>query len=227
MASAAFADLAVSLDEIRALQRANPTPTGSAPSLPATTRAVGRSSVVLLTAHFDRYLRRVHEEAVGAIVASAVTADSVPERLRLEHSRVTLQEIVEVSWERRGPRLQALAVEAELWQPGGSVVGLQHEKTLQWMSSPGSDFVIRLFQLWEIDDIFGAITRKATTRSHFWLRLSELVDKRHSIAHGDYATEATQSEVKTYLGAVETFCQRADGVLARQLKRAFGIALPW
>jgi hypothetical protein len=72
MSSRALQSLLIALEEVGDLQRANPTPTGAAPSQPETTRAIGRASVVLLSSHLERYIRNLNEEAVEFVNSAGV-----------------------------------------------------------------------------------------------------------------------------------------------------------
>ncbi len=47
-----------------------------------------------------------------------------------------------------------------------------------------------------------------------YLLVSELIDKRNNIAHGDSAEQATTSDVQRYAKTVMTFCSRAEVALA-------------
>ncbi|WP_352966074.1 MAE_28990/MAE_18760 family HEPN-like nuclease [Mesorhizobium sp. M1312] len=65
------------------------------------------------------------------------------------------------------------------------------------------------------------------TRSRLWLGVQELVDMRNNIAHGDFAAQATQTDVIRYVQSVITFCERADRVFSRSLGPLCGGASPW
>ncbi len=96
-----------------------------------------------------------------------------------------------------------------------------------WMKSPTPKDLIRYFRYWGIEDIFKKITRAVHTRGALRMSLTELVDKRNAIAHGDSATAATRAEVHAYLGAVETFADRADAALSRQMAVLLETLRPW
>ena len=95
------------------------------------------------------------------------------------------------------------------------------------MKSPKPREVVRFYRLWGINDIFDAITRKASTKRKLYLKMSELVEKRNNIAHGDIGTETTRKEVREYREIVATFCCRADRQLASKLKRPLRVGCPW
>jgi hypothetical protein len=143
------------VDEVADLQRADPTPLGATPSDPARTRAVGRASVVLLSSHFERYVYAINEEATGAINSSALAGADLPMRLRLLHSRSSVDGLVETGWERRGEQLEKF-VQAEAWLWGGEARGaLEHERLLSWMKAPTPANLVKYYKYWGIVDIFG------------------------------------------------------------------------
>ena len=227
MPSDAFQSLLVGIQEVRDLLTANPTPTGGLPDRPRTVRAINRASVVLLTSHFERYLRSLNEEAVDVINAAAIAGSSLPEALRLRHSKVPVESLADAQWDNRATMLsQFLETDGWLW---GAVpkAQLDHERLLRFMKSPSPERISTMFVLWGVPDVFGVVTRRPHTRQRMRLRLRELVDKRNEIAHGDASTQATHNDVKGYLSVVRTFCHRCDGVLSRALAAHTGGARPW
>jgi hypothetical protein len=228
MPSNALSALVVGLAEIEALQRANPSPAkGSGLKRPEVVRAIGRSEVVLLSSHFERYLYALNQEAVDAVCNSGAISDVLPEKLKLEHSRQPIEIISSTAWERRAPILaQYSSQESWLWSPGTPVTFLDADRLLMWMKAPTPKNLVRVFQLWGIDDIFKAITRKSINNARLRLRLRELVEKRNNIAHGDFTVEATYLDVLQYISAIRRFCVSADKRLARQLGALTG-SKPW
>jgi hypothetical protein len=227
MPSEAYESLNEGLEEVTNLLRGDPTPRGRFSPDPDLSRALLRSAVVLLCSHFERYLRLLNEESVILLNNSKVDRSTIPERFSLQHSRFPIDEMANTQWTNRSDELQAfVSVDAWLW--GEAERGeLDHSRIGRGMKSPMPDQVIRLYRNWGIEDIFDSITRKPRTRRRLFLKLTELVEKRHNIAHGDFSEEASAMEVREYQRAVKTFCGRLDRKLATTLRTVFGINCTW
>lgn len=229
MPSGALSGLSAALEEVGALQRANPSPSDSSPfRRPEVTRAIGRAQVVLLSSHFERYIYESNEAAVEYLQQERIQIGRVPLPLRLLHARKPAEELVQSGWEHREKVLKKFSTsEALLWIDGNILLDFEHSRVLEWMKAPKSKMIARFYGQWGIEDIFSAITRSRSNRIDLWLRLDELVDKRNNIAHGDLTVEATYLDVSKYLGAVRTFTSRADRRFAKVLGLIADKPPPW
>lgn len=136
MPSAALEELNVALSEVIDLQRANPTPPGGLPDKPKVVRAINRASVVLLYSHFERYLRRVNEEALDLLNEQEVESHKVPEAIRLEHSSVPVDSMAPMQWPNRAKQLsEFVAQDAWLWGEAPRAQ-LDAARLLRWFVSP-------------------------------------------------------------------------------------------
>lgn len=228
MPSDALRNLHSGLTEIDNLQRANPSPQeGSGLRRPDVVRAIGRSEVVLLSSHFERFIYALNEEAVDLICASKVQSLSLPDKLRLEHAKSVVDDLASTGWEKRASKLRDYSLrESWLWDDSATVQHLEADRLLAWMKAPTSKSLVRAFRLWGIENIFATITNKPTHRQRFFLRIDELVEKRNNIAHGDLTVQATYLDIIQYRGTVKGFAERADRALARQLAK-ITCTRPW
>lgn len=230
MTSQALADLLAGVEEVRALRAHYPVPR----RLPTGDKAVaarahGRSCVVLLSSHLDRYVYAVNEEAIQWLNARTCTLGRFPEEFLLQHSRGAVDALAERVWERRAdPLREFVKQQAPIWTGSGQTGLLAHEELVTWLKSPKPESLVRFYRLYGIENIFTAVTRSASTRAALYLGIRELVEKRNNIAHGDFQTQALPMDVTRYLSAVSKFAKSADLVFARTLsKLARSSQRPW
>lgn len=226
MPSAAIQSLAVSVEEVEHLLSALESAGPIGPRLDRA-RVVGRAGVVLLSSHFERYLYAVNEEAVAFINSTKVPSERVPAPIRLLHCREPIDKLGGTEWTNRTGQLVSFVDEDSWLWSAGRTGSIKPDRLLAWMRSPKPAALIRYFGYWGVTDIFKAVTRTPNTRTRMAFLVSELVDKRNNIAHGDFTAQATKVDVQRYAHTVLTFCGRADKVLARAIKKTFDAGLPW
>jgi hypothetical protein len=172
-------------------------------------------------------LRAVNEEAVDQVNAVIIRGAQLPVELRLQHSRIAVEAMLETQWKNRVAQLEGFAKQ-DSWLWGQSPKDdLDADRLLKWMKSPFPDRIERFFAMWGVPGVFSRVTRGANTKKRFWTKLDELVERRNGIAHGDATVQATFQDVASYLSVVHDFCCRADRVMARTVARTAGVALPW
>lgn len=221
MTSQALADLLAGVEEVRALRTHYPVPR----RLPTGDKAVaakahGRSCVVLLSSHLDRYVYAVNEEAIQWLNACGCSLRRFPEEFLLQHSRGAVDALAERVWERRAdPLRDFVRQQGPIWTASGQAGLLEHGELLTWLKSPKPESLVRFYRLYGIENIFKSVTRNASTQSSLYLGIRELVEKRNNIAHGDFQTQALPMDVTRYLIAVRKFATSADLVFARTLAK--------
>ena len=229
--STSLSALSAGLDEVRALRTHYFVPRGAIPSgtAAAAARAHGRACVVLLSSHWERYLRALNEEAIEWLNLQRVPLTTFPESILLLHSRSVVDELAERAWDRRAEALKDFArTESLLWQNSAHTGTLEHKRLLSWMKAPHMKSVDRYFSQFGVLDVASRVTRTPHTRNDLWLTIQELVDKRNSIAHGDATVEALPSDITRYLTAVSKFARSLDSLMSRTLRKlAGGVARPW
>jgi RiboL-PSP-HEPN len=228
MPSVAFQQFLAALEEVKHLGTAShPTLAPNAPESLSLARAVGRGQIVLLSSHFERYFYAVNEELVGFLNARQLNGSRLPVDVRLLHSAVPVDDLNKTGWERRLDKLETFVAE-DGWLWTQNVPGtLLHERLLVWMKAPKPESLVRYYRYWGVNDIFTAATRNTNTRSALWLGVRGLVELRNNIAHGDFAAQATQADLRRYMAQARQFCERADRILATQIGRAFTVPRPW
>jgi hypothetical protein len=229
MPSRALEALYEGLDEISALQRANPSPRqGGGLTRPDVTRAMGRAEVVLLCSHLERFVYALWEQSVETLHVEKVSAGDLPERLRLLHAHRWIDEAARTSWENRANQLTQLATNVSPhWVNAPESPRLDHEIILRSMKTPSPKALIRAFRDWDIPDVFSSITNTPHHNKRLRLKLLELAEKRNNIAHGDFTEEATYLDVQTYRRAVKDFAERTDRLMARRVQAIAVIDRPW
>jgi hypothetical protein len=226
--SMALAGLRAALPEIATLQADRPRDLLASTVRLARLRAVNRACVVLLSSHLEHYIHAVNEEAIDFVNAAGIPSTQIPLRLRLINLRDPIEEAASKDWPARAENLTKLAeVEISLWRSDGMSGSLDASRMLQWMKSPKPDKIRRFYAMWDIGDIFLAVTRTPRTLGTLRRDLDTLVSKRNNIAHGDVNEQATPKDIARYLEAVRTFCSRGseDGAPPASAMRRAGARL--
>ena len=226
MTSGALGEYTRALAEVRVLHKACPQSVRRLEDADLS-RAICRSGVVMLCSHFERYIRSANEELVGWLNAQALPADKYPLGVRLLHVRPSVEHLAEVQWDKREKKLcEFVGDESWMFTPGGSGA-FEAQRLLSYMRSPKPKTLVRYYRGWGIVDIFKEITRKKRHEVHLRMGIQNIVDLRNNIAHGDYNTVTTRSDLSAMVGIAATFASRSDKALGRAVSKVFGIARPW
>lgn len=93
-------------------------------------RAVGRGQIVLLSAHFERYIYSLNEELVTFLNTHKISGDKLSEEIRLQHSMIPIDDLAKVGWKNRSQNLQ-IFVSNEAWLWSKDATGfIYHERLL-------------------------------------------------------------------------------------------------
>lgn len=212
MTSQALKDLLRGLTEVAELQKLNPEPPGARPSRDhaESARAMNRASLVMISSHYERYIRGINEESCNIINSNGINSSRIPYKIKLLHSRKLIDSVSLTSWEHRRGELEILFVNnAWLWLTDREGT-LQHNQLIDWMGSPKIANVLRYFKQWNIEDIFSFCSLPRPVEVKIRIRLKELVEKRNDIAHGNYNTSSDAASIKEYIACLTVFCTIID-----------------
>ncbi|MCA1840150.1 MAG: hypothetical protein LC723_07455 [Actinobacteria bacterium] len=228
MSSRALYQALNSFKEAESLLDLDPTPPGEMPEDVRRTRAIRRGAVVLLSGHFEAYVRNSQSEMIQAINDEQLVDGAVlAKELRLRQLNVALKPLTETAWLNREQSVRELILrEGSHWDQRLAPVVLDADRILEWTRTPTAKNLIRLFRMWGIQDVFGSMTRAKHTRDQLFVDIDQLVKRRNQIAHGDTNVDPTREDVRRYIVSARTFATRADRQLARSCRNLLS-NLPW
>lgn len=192
--------------------------------------AVRRAAVVLLVSHFESFLRTIGEEFVDVLSSGSLEARDMPSGIRELHTVPRLQEIVSTGDAiQRHALLRKLSDVAVLWKdqakpPRGA---LQAHRLSREVTSAEPKKIDLLFGLMGSTvavcdgDLDISDGDESVISLNIRLGLTDVVQCRNDIAHGDSSRKPTQEDVDKYLlflSALAARLQRkADGLAAAYL----------
>ncbi|MBB6346798.1 hypothetical protein FHU36_003307 [Nonomuraea muscovyensis] len=168
--------------------------------------AVHRACLVLLVAHFEGFAKAALREYVDEICVVRPPARKLPPAFLELFTRDRIQEIASLPHgvERVHRTRKLFTAFSILWDEERSIDPqvISAKILARQMTSLKPDVLREAFALIGIDDIID------TTTSHLFaaglsvrvdIKLEEIVNKRNSIAHGDYSVKPTSTELEDYL----------------------------
>ncbi|WP_161805545.1 HEPN domain-containing protein [Frigoribacterium sp. RIT-PI-h] len=233
MTSPALQEFLVGVEEVRALRSHGPRATGrpghaQAALLEKARTAHRRACAVLICSHLERYIYGLNETLSDFLGSASLTAENIPNAIRLAQSKAHIDDMGQMQWDNREAKLKLFALTAaNLWRDGEIIAGLDADRNIEWMKAPKPKSLVRLFRMYEIDNIFSVLSRSKSYNASLQLAIASLVDTRNGIAHGDRNVQPLSTEVTAFVNAAEAFAVRVDRVVAKHVARRFGSGLPW
>lgn len=188
--------------------------------------AARRASVVLLTAHFESYLKSTAEEFVDYVSTGTVQSRAMPADLRDLQTMHLINSIHRsASLTERTAHFKKLSQVAQLWNAEAkpSPGSLSTEVLSRQVTSAKPDKINRLFQLMggttqvcdgDIDVVLPSMGPNTLNIRH---GLMDVVGCRDAIAHGDSTRKPTSQDVERYIALLKALVDRLDRK-ARELK---------
>ena len=214
MPTSALSDFTTGVAEVDELTRCAPDQTVSLTGY----NAVFRAAVVLLVSHFESYLKGLAEEHVDWLSDGERQSSRIPIRLRELYSIPRLEEIAKSQdATQRASLLKKLDELTCLWKETAKPPrGLLRPKTLvRVVTSASPEVIDSLFEYLgdgrtacdgEIDfEIDGDV---ASLRIR--LALSDVIECRNAIAHGDATRIVTEVDLARYRAFLTSLAQRLD-----------------
>lgn len=187
--------------------------------------AVRRASVVLLVSHFESFLRVTAEDFIDVLSSGTLEARSIPTGIRELHTLPRLQDIVGTNDPvQRHSLMKKLSDVSALWNDTAkpSKGTLQASRLSREVTSAKAEKIDNLFQLMGSPvpvcdgDIDIAQEDDDVVSLNIRLALTDVVQCRNDIAHGDSSRKPTQEDVDKYLTFLTALANRlqrkADGL---------------
>lgn len=175
------------------------------------TNALTRSCIVMLVAHFEGFIKSALTELIDSICQAKPPARRIPDALLELHTRERIEEIFGTNGPERISRTRRLfTTYAELWDENHSInPNLLSAKILaRQLTNAKPEVLETVFSLLGVKDIVVQIDAHVNqaissrgdqaTRVKTDIKLTEIVDRRNNVAHGDKTEKLTTMEVENY-----------------------------
>lgn len=231
-----YSEFIDSLREVETLLGAHPiTPLGSGTTVShmqerQLVNAVTRACVVMLVAHFEGFVKAALTELIDEICQAKPPARRIPEALLELHTRERIQEIFGTEGPDRIHRTRRLfTTYAQLWDSDRAVnPHLLSAKVLtRQFTNAKPEILESVFSLLGVNDLITeaethvnaaiAAREDGTTSLKVDVKLTEIVERRNKIAHGDRTEKPTPFEVEGYRVFLTDLAQCISLVVERRI----------
>ncbi|MEU4068422.1 MAE_28990/MAE_18760 family HEPN-like nuclease [Streptomyces wedmorensis] len=206
-----------SLKEVETLLALNPArPLNKSASVSSqereTANAITRSCTVMLVSHFEGFVKSGLTELIDEICRAKPPARRLPEGLLELHTRERIQEIFGTEGPERITRTRRLfATYSSLWEEDRSINPqvLSAKILARQFTSAKPEVLSSVFSLLGVSDIMDELDTRVNqaivnrgdqaTSVRVHIKLTEIVDRRNKISHGDRNEKPTPVEVESYM----------------------------
>ena len=193
--------------------------------------AITRSCTVMLVAHFEGFVKSGLTELIDEICLAKPPARRVPEALLELHTRERIQEIFGTEGPERIQRTRRLfALYAPLWDDDRAINPqiLSAKILARQFTSAKPEVLVEVFSLLGVNDLSGQLDDQVNRASagrgesgssiKVSLKLTEIVERRNKIAHGDKNEKPTSTEVKGYMEFLQDVADCLSGILEKRIQ---------
>ena len=187
--------------------------------------ALSRGAVVLLCGNLEAYIRELGEIALDSMYDKAIPRTNLPSSVYSYISKSLLDDVRSTRDPERAANTMFRFIDSDLlyWSKDGPFPEpVPTDKFNRGFTSPGYKEIKKYFNRFGYGDYERDIG--SDLRAHFHptvTMVDHLVDTRNKIAHGDFVTSSTPSEVEEMMSITKTFCRSTDGVFATWWRRRF------
>lgn len=193
--------------------------------------AVTRACVVMLVAHFEGFVKAALTELIDEICEAKPPARRLPAGLLELHTRGRIEEIFGTDGPDRIHRTRALfTTYAQLWEDDRSInPRLLSAKILtRQFTSARPEVLESVFALLDDVDLVNYVDAHVNqaivargdeaTSIKVDIKLTEIVDRRNKIAHGDRSEKPTPFEVESYMAFLKDVAEAIGIIVQRRIK---------
>lgn len=193
--------------------------------------AITRACVVMLVAHFEGFVKASLTELIDEICRAKPPARRLPEALLELHTRERIHEIFGTEGPERIHRTRRLfTTYAQLWDADRTVnPQLLSAKVLTRQFTNAKPEVLEaVFSLLDVNDVIAeanthvnlaiAAREDDATSLRVDVKLTEIVERRNKIAHGDRTEKPTPVEVEGYVIFLRDLAQFVSTIVARRIE---------
>jgi hypothetical protein len=232
-----YSEFIDSLREVETLLAARPAaPLGSGSTASHTrerelVNAITRACVVMLVSHFEGFVKAALTELIDEICQAKPPARRLPEGLLELHTRERLQEIFGTEGPDRIHRTRRLfTTYAQLWDADRAVNPhlLSAKLLTRQFTNAKPEILDTVFSLLDVNDVIteadshvnAAILARGdgATSLKVDVKLTEIVERRNKIAHGDRDEKPTPFEVESYMVFVKDLAQCISFIVEQRIQ---------
>ncbi|MEU9233355.1 MAE_28990/MAE_18760 family HEPN-like nuclease [Streptomyces subrutilus] len=192
--------------------------------------AVTRSSIVMLVAHFEGFVKAALTELIDEICEAKPPTRRIPEGLLELHTRGRIEEIFGTEGPERIHKTRKLfSAYASLWDADHSInPQVLSAKTLtRQFTNAKPEILESVFNILDVNDVIAQIDVHVNreiaargdeaTRVKVDAKLTEIVNRRNKIAHGDRTEKPTPIEVQNYITFLKDVANCLSGVIQSRI----------
>jgi len=186
-----------------------------------------RAAIVLLCSHMEHFFEETIKNVLEFHELNGTTIGALPMRLRVEQYAFLVKGIEAFHPEKRMENIMA-AWQSKISRDDdvcskGLLIATPHVGNF---SNPGSEDVSKLYESIGVGNVW-SLVNKGPHDQDLKARLDGLVARRNQIAHGEFNSIATRTDIEEYQGDMRDLSHQIDELIANHLKKIVSVNVPW